>query len=117
MNHAARFLASLGPRVRARSAALAAALTLGAVLGASAPAFAAPAADDGFKPVPAGQAAAPEATLSAPMLVEVAYSAIWIAVTIYLVGLWRRSQRLAGEMEELRRRLDGHARASGKASP
>ncbi|HEY3354962.1 MAG TPA: hypothetical protein VGQ83_17040 [Polyangia bacterium] len=100
--------------------ALAAAAVLATLVLASHPALAAPPpgspqGDDGFKPVPAGQAVA-EPTLTSPMLVKVAYSLIWLAVCGYLVGLWRRGQRLAAEMEDLRRRLDPKLHVSEKAS-
>jgi CcmD family protein len=88
-------------------------VALAALLLGAAPVRAAP-ADDGFVPVPAGASPAPEA-LSAPLLVKVAYGAIWAAVCGYLVGLWRRSRRLEDEIEELRHRLDRQLRPGTQA--
>ena len=105
------------PRPRLRAVAALAAAALALVLALASPARAAPsAADEGFQPVASGQPAAPE-SLSSPKLVTIAYSAIWLAVSVYLLGLWRRGQRLAHEMEELKRRLDHELRPVEKGAP
>ena len=71
---------------------------------ASAPAAAAP--EQGFTPLKPGESAAPPDTISAPALVTIAYSLIWLAVVVYLVGLWRRHQRLGAEVAALQARFD-----------
>ena len=101
-------------RPRARGLAALALVALAAFWLGVAPAAAAP-ADDGFTPVPADAAPAPEA-LSSPLLVKVAYGLIWVAVCVYLGSLWRRGRRLAAEIEELRRRLDRHVSDRGGGS-
>jgi hypothetical protein len=45
-----------------------------------------------------------------------AYSAIWLAVCGFLVGLWRRGHQLEHEVAELRRRLDAALGAGASSS-
>jgi hypothetical protein len=72
---------------------------------ASAPAATA-AADPGFKPLAPGESAAPPDALSAPGLVKLAYSLMWVAVVGFLISLWRRHRRLNDEVEALRARVE-----------
>jgi hypothetical protein len=71
----------------------------------TAPGAAAP-TDPGFKPLAPGESAAPPDSISASDLVTVAYSLIWLAVVVFLVGLWRRNRRLGDEVAALRARLE-----------
>jgi len=66
----------------------------------------------GFTAIKPGETAAPPDTISAPTLVTIAYSLIWLAVVVYLVGLWRRHQRLGAEVAALQARFDRRPKGS-----
>ena len=56
-----------------------------------------------FRPVEPGQVAD---TVSAPLMVAVAYSLMWIFVVLFLFALWRRSQRREADVAALELRLN-----------
>jgi hypothetical protein len=59
--------------------------------------------------------AAPHESVSAPALVAGAYGFIWLAAMLYLGLLWRRSRRIADDLQALERRIQGEARAAGES--
>jgi CcmD family protein len=78
------------------SGALAALLVL---LTAGASGAAAPEPFEPYVPPAAGQ-------VSAPLYVIIAYAAIWLGVTLFLVSIWRRQRRVTAELEQLKREQD-----------
>ncbi len=45
--------------------------------------------------------------VSAPLFVVLAYSAIWVALLLFVLSVWRRQRRLEAEVADLRQRLGG----------
>lgn len=45
--------------------------------------------------------------VSAPLFVVLAYSAIWLVLLLFVLSVWRRQQRVAAEMEQLKKKLGG----------
>ena len=56
-----------------------------------------------FRPVEPGQVAD---TVSATLMVAIAYSLMWIFVVLFLFALWRRSQRREADVAALEGRLN-----------
>jgi CcmD family protein len=66
-----------------------------------------PAAQDGFVPI---DQLAPKEELPAAPLVMAAYAVAWLVVFGYVWSLWRRLQRVEGEIADVNRRLGSGAR-------
>jgi hypothetical protein len=44
--------------------------------------------------------------VSAPLLVLLAYAALWLVLLLFVASIWRRQQRLEAELAELLRRAE-----------
>ena len=66
-----------------------------------------PAAQDGFVPI---DQLAPKEELPAAPLVLAAYAVAWLVVFGYVWSLWRRLQRVEGEIADVNRRIGSGAR-------
>lgn len=72
-------------------------MTMPAMLAAAQP----PEPQGGF--VPIDQLPAPEAFPAAPLVIA-AYAIAWIAIFVYVWSVWRRMNRVEGELREVLRR-------------
>lgn len=43
--------------------------------------------------------------VSAPLFVIISYSAIWLLLVAFAIGLWRHQRKLSTQIDELNRRL------------
>jgi CcmD family protein len=82
---------------------LAACLVALAALLLHAPAWA---AEGDYQPYQPGSE---QAAVSAPLFVVIAYSAIWLVVTGFLVMVWRKQREVERELERLSRELAASA--------
>jgi CcmD family protein len=89
-------------------------VALAFVLGLGAPAIAQtqqpppkPAAQDEFLPI---DQLAPKEELPAAPLVMAAYAIAWLILFVYVISVWRRLDKVEGEIAEVSRRLASGAR-------